>query len=317
MGLSCSGTEGCWNEKGSDWSLACLDGRDKGTPLVTDYELAQRHRYVTLHGRKPAPGVTSVNILDKPGLMWAASEIAARTAVERHDERVSLTQSHRTELVVKRKSVKTRNGEKVPAAHADPIDVWIDYCRGEFRRAWDAKADLGSRIHDHALAWSAGRDIDALADEQGHLDALEAFLVEQNPKFLYAERVVVHPNPEGRDDLEYGGRLDFIAEIGGKTLLCDYKTGKQGFLGDKALQAAAYANAKGLANYDEDGALADLTPLPQLDGCRTIYLDGDGTYTVVDPFERLTPEAAWRAFLDLRSALNYVRLVEKIEKDEV
>ena len=66
-----------------------------------------------------------------------------------------------------------------------------------------------------------------------------------------------------------------------------------------------------LADYNIDGSLAGLRPLPKLDGARTIYLREDGTYKVSDPFESVSQVDATLAF---QSALQLYKINQKINK---
>ena len=51
---------------------------------LTDLDYAMRHKYRVEPGGAFVPGVTTIiGVVDKPGLKWAASQIAAETAKAR------------------------------------------------------------------------------------------------------------------------------------------------------------------------------------------------------------------------------------------
>lgn len=278
---------------------------------LTDFQLAQRHRYVTEHGREPAPGVTSIDIIEKPALKWAAAEVAAKRSLEVTLEEI---RAYRDECITKKKLIKGFDGSQVPASQATIDELRVHLLRGEFDRQWRAKADLGTRVHSQMVQWSQGISISQRPDEEPYMTAGAAFLEECAPTFLYLEQVVVHPAPRGDKTLEYGGRFDFIAQIDGRTLLCDYKTTEYRDILSNALQASAYCNASGIANYEPDGSLGELTPLPKLDGALTVYLNPKG-YELVNPFEHISMEEAFDTFLSLRAVVSTVKKVERITKE--
>ncbi len=287
---------------------------------LTDRELAERHRYVTKHGRKPAPGVTSVDILSKPALHWASSRVAAEASVLLAHDRDLIVAEYREELAGKpiNRLGTGSDAAKVSAAKATDDEVWCEFLRTRFDVIWRAKADKGSRVHEHALAWARGDDVDALEDEQPYLDALERFFEDYAPDFLAAESIVLSPNPRGDARLEYGGRLDFIAKVDGPhyrgVFLGDYKTGGQ-YTEPVALQAAGLMAAEGFALYSPMGAVLDnLPPLPELDGALTVYLREDGTYETSNPFRYTSQQDAEDAFFHLRAALNWRRAIESAER---
>ena len=149
--------------------------------------------------------------------------------------------------------------------------------------------------------------IDQLEDEQGYLDALEAWVTRYNPSYIEMERVVLGRTP----GLEYGGRLDVICEIAGETWLVDYKTGKP-YAWEHTLQLSAYRFADGIATYDENCCLIDvLQPLPTIHHTAALYLHDDGTF---DFTEYPGDEKAFAAFMALRSVLGIVREFEQAER---
>ena len=293
--------------------------------MATDWELAQRHRYVTQHGRKPAPGVTSIDIMEKGGLKWGAANIAAQEAVLNYPrmaeivQEVRATRPHATlrPIVVGDEYYDSKT--KVKVSEADPEDIYAFWARGRFDQVWRAKADRGSRIHAHALSWAQGESIAVQPDEEGYMDAMERFYEECGPEFHHGERIVVNPSPEDHDEWEYGGRLDTFVTLHRGPLtgdfLGDWKTGTH-YRGPIALQSAGYLGAS-FATYLENGDLGPLEPLPKVASAIDIYLRGDGTYQVVDAFAEVPQALAWSTFLHLRAALEFKKLTDKLDEEDV
>lgn len=298
----------------------------------SDYELAQAHKYVTVHGREPAPGVTSCSVWDIPALKWSSAEITAEFTLALDkltgNEQQDIINAHRAKMAAKSyPTIKNYDGVKVHASKASDDEILVHYLRGEFQRRWDDKADLGTRVHDIGEKLSTGHDADVLPSDSGYVDAWFRFFEECRPTFIEVERIVLHPCPEGRDDLEYGGRTDdflILGEIPERFLevvtfhpdeiLCgDYKTGGH-YVGPCATQAAGYTRAEGMATYQPNGALGPLEPLPDVKGAVTVNLHGDGTYHLFDAFKDIPRPDAWRLFMLGREALNHLRIIEKLEK---
>ena len=268
---------------------------------MTDYDAALKHRYRVEPGGEYVPGVTTVlGIIDKPGLKWGASKVAAEFCVANSRRKKSLATKHRATLLAARGTSQSALDKRALATNGTDDEVFVHLARGEFDRVWKAKADRGSRVHAHAEAWARGRTVDVLDDERGYVDALAEFFDLYRPHFEMVECLVL--NAEHR----YGGRFDAIMTINnapGDSLnrvrvLGDWKTGDP-WPFDVALQTVAYTHGQ-LASYDMDGTLVGLDALPSLDGCRVIYLQPNGTVKVVDPFEKVAEDQAWEAFIAAR-----------------
>lgn len=233
--------------------------------MRSDWELAQDHKYVARHGRKPAPGVTTIinGSTNKSGMPYSAAMITAE---------IALTQK------IPRRGYQNR----------------YDWLRRQFDVQWKEKRDRGSSIHNHALDWANGRPVVVQPDEEPYLDALERFTNEHKPDWVLLETVVISGAEADRD---YGGRLDFIADLGSVTVLGDIKTGGKHLEGP-TLQLAAYACAEGTAEYAENGDLTGATPLPPIDARCALFLEATGEYDLIqlddDP-------AVFDAFLHARS----------------
>jgi hypothetical protein len=271
----------------------------------TDLSYAMKHKYRVLPNGDFVPGVTTVmDVVDKPAFKWSASGIAADAAINNSRRKKSIVAKHRAWLVNAKGKTDSAIKKRTLGNAGTDNEVFAHWCRGEFNRQWKAKGARGNRIHDHALAWSNGEDVDVLDEDAGFMDALEEFHRLYRPVFHKVENVVLN------DEYEFGGRFDCIAtlhhwvwkheknvevwEVLG-TFLCDYKTGGH-YPIEVAVQLEAYAHCK-FGVYDDNGALIGFEDLPKLDGMRVIYLNEDGSLDVVDPFEHTTHEKAWRYFL--------------------
>ena len=274
---------------------------------LTDYEAALKHQYRVEPGGPTVPGVTTVlNILDKPALMWSASQIAAETALKEHRRKATIVRRHRKTLTALGKV------QRELGYNGSDDEAFVHYCRGEFRRQWDAKAERGTRVHEVAEKWTKapGEPVEVRIMDAGYVDALEAFYKDYKPKFVLAEQVVLN------DVYGYGGRFDAIALMDGPdfsgTGLLDYKSGGH-YESSLAMQQVAYMRGN-LAAYDETGALAEFTALHHLDGARGIYLHEDGTYEVIDPFEHISMDQAWEGFTSCLRLYNAMKAIDAATK---
>lgn len=148
--------------------------------------------------------------------------------------------------------------------------VKITKAGGDYRAEWRAKADRGTRIHTHTEDWLHGRPTEVLDEDQGSIDAVEAFWLDHQPKKIEVESIVL-------SDKGYGGRFDCVVEVDGENGLVDVKTGRP-YPTANLWQLSAYKYADGIAVYDDDGTLTGLRPLPRIDWCACLYIHDDGTY---------------------------------------
>ncbi len=285
---------------------------------LTDYEAALRHRYRVEPGGEYVPGVTTVlGIIDKPGLKWGASRIAAEFTLANAGRVRSIAKKHRATLSNARgagESVRTKHDL---AANGSDADVFLHYARGEFDRQWRARADLGTRIHAHAERRARGESAPQQADEEPYLDALDQFYDAYAPAFSMIECLVLN------EQHRYGGRFDAIMTINARpydgsdriTVLGDWKTGSPRPV-DVALQTVAYMHARP-GRYDSTGALTGFMDLPPLDGCRAIYLQPSGVAGVIDPLALVSEDEAWETFIAARRLYEAHRqIAERIEETE-
>lgn len=177
--------------------------------------------------------------------------------------------------------------EALVRAQGADID-WIDAKR-EYRRGWDRKAADGTAVHLAIDAAINGHELDVeLTPTQEAM--LRQFYRWQHgfaPDYLATEVAVFS------DTHDYAGTADFIARIGGRTLLVDTKTGFD-LWPVMALQLAAYGNAEFMVHSGK------AQPLPPLDGWAVLHLRPDRfALREVRPALR---EVAWRGFLAARQA---------------
>jgi hypothetical protein len=281
---------------------------------VSDLSDALKHKYRVTPGGEIVPGVTSViNILDKPALKWASSQIAAHAATTNTRRKKAIVAKHREWLARPRGKSESAQKKYTLANMGTDDEVYIHWARGEFDRQWRAKADRGTRVHDVAERWTKGESVKVLPEDNGFVDALEVFHKEYRPKFSLVECIVIN------QEFKYGGRFDAICELNGPGAegfyLIDYKTGGS-YPYEVALQAQAYWDCK-LATWNDDGSLGTPTPLPEVHGARTVYLREDGTLAVTDPFAKVSQADARMAFRTCLTLFNINKAIDKeLDKGE-
>lgn len=258
---------------------------------VSDYQKALNHRYITVHGRKPAVGGSTIaGCLDtgkSRGMAYAASKIAA-------EHMFDCWYDHAVE----------------DSFYEDDRDRLVMDSRDEFRRQWDEKKNTGSRVHDNALDWWMGRETDVRREDRGYVLALETAIRVEGISPILAERVILFPEPI---DLEFGGRFDVLATVNsldGRTILIDLKTGKRR-LHSVTLQLNGYARGK-LGVYDATGDLVGYRELPEIEGLAALYLGEKGNYELIElPYD----EEQWTAFKALRYAYGSANRFKKFERE--
>ena len=307
------------------------------TKAKTDKELAEAHRYVVEPGGKPVIGVTSVRGYEPPAFKWTYATVAAQTAWDNRNDVDRIAEAYFESLRFKdgkanyygrKKLVELIGSWEAPLDLASAEVLYLHWCRAACYRLWNAKADLGSEVHDIAQAWSEGREADVSEAAEPYVDALEKLYHDEEPDWLYSETVVGNPypvwpgrinfgtNPVGDERLAYGGRLDqggYLKSLDGFGIL-DYKTGGE-HLDSTSLQLVPYGRAR-IVHYDSRGMVDGLSPFPPIMWYRTCYLQPDSTYRLVNPYEKISEDEAFECFLHHRAALNYQFKVETIIKEE-
>jgi hypothetical protein len=273
----------------------------------TDRDYANDHKYRVVSGGEFVPGVTTIiGIIDKPHFKWTAAGIAATTAIENARRKKTIVKNHREWLLSSRGKTESAMKKRALGQEGTDNEVFAHFCRGQFDRDWRAKAVRGNRIHQAADDWSRGMPVDVLFEDMPFIKALEQFHRDWKPQFKLVECIVINRH------FGYGGRFDAIAWLDGPDCepglyLIDYKTGGH-YPYEVALQAEGYLRSN-LAVWDDDGNLLSEEFLPEVMGCRTVYLGEDGNVSVKDPFEIISHEDAWSAFT---ASLELYRISNKI-----
>lgn len=168
-----------------------------------------------------------------------------------------------------------------------------------YREEWKAKGERGSRVHAHCEAFLKGEAIDVQEDEHGFVDAVEAFMTDNQPEVLELEAITL--SAQG-----YGGRFDMIVRMGDENWLLDLKTGRP-YAIEHTLQLSAYRHSDGIAVYSADGELESLRPLPAIDRAGCLYVNDDGTYRII---EYPADEVAFAHFCNLLKVYQWTRTQE-------
>jgi hypothetical protein len=252
-------------------------------------------RYVTTaEGKAWAPSVTTVlNVLNKPGLSWGAAKETALFAIHHRDQ----------------------------WEHLDETEAY-HRLRKHHAGVWNDKANRGTLVHDLALTWAKGQDVDCPPECGPYMDALERFYVEHDPQWLTDERLCSDENPTGlaceqwiaynHETLGYGGSFDKLGRLGdGRVYGLDIKTGQR-YPVETTLQLAAYfRGSDGIAVRSPLGGVEQIIPwseFPPIDACGVLYLHDDGTYELL---EVPADEQAVANFLHLRAVWGWLKEMER------
>jgi hypothetical protein len=168
-----------------------------------------------------------------------------------------------------------------------------------YREEWKAKAERGSRVHAHCEAFLKGQEVDVRDDEHGFVDAVEAFLKNEQPEVIELEQITLSTHG-------YGGRFDMIVAMRGENWLLDLKTGNS-YAIEHTLQLSAYKYADGIAVYSDEGELTGVRPLPPIDKTGCLYVRADGSYYIA---EYPADEVAFSHFVNLLKVYQWTRTNE-------
>lgn len=205
------------------------------------------------------PSVTNIiDMMNKPALpRWAAKSVAER-AWEIRARLASADQEQRDYAVAELKGAPWKYATK--------------------------RADVGSVVHDIADALATDTDLPTFGVEEGaYADQFLDWATSMDVQFLASEVTVFG---EG-----YAGTFDWLADIGGRNVLGDHKTGKAVY-DEVSLQLAALRYAQTWI-VDDEPSIAQ-----PIDACAVLHLRKDG-WTL---YEVDTGEAAYKAFRGLLSA---------------
>lgn len=227
--------------------------------------------------------------LPKRALMyWAAGMVAEfavanRTAVEAMLRSVRLKRSPEKALI---------------GTVADPsaVEAAIDYLKGAPWRYRTHKAKVGSAVHAEVEAAILGKPRPTPQDELvPYIEQFRRFEADFQPEWVVAERTVWNRAES------YAGTLDWIARIGGRTIIGDTKTGAD-IYPEVALQLCAYWRAEFALMPDWSEA-----PLPTIDGAVVLHLREDG-YRVVPAH---IDDRTWDAFRYVREVFRWEEELSK------
>jgi hypothetical protein len=194
-------------------------------------------RFYTFDDGVQHPGVTSIlNQLPKPFLVPWASKISAEWAMQHLSVLNDLA------------------GKDEKAG--------IELIKTASKRSTSGSAELGTRVHEFCELTLLGDAVeDAQSEDEANMrDSFRAFLKDWSPEVIITEATVRN------DTTGYAGSLDAILNIGGTTVVCDWKTGRS-LHSEVGLQCAAYRYAEQLGNGD---------PMPVVEGAAVLHITAKG-----------------------------------------
>lgn len=143
----------------------------------------------------------------------------------------------------------------------------IRHLKGTPWRKRDDAADFGSALHEALAAHVAGRPMQVDPNAYAHANALSEWWDAYRP-LVYDSEVQVFNLEHG-----YAGSLDLIAEVYGRRLLIDLKSGSA--VGhDARLQLAAYRYAEFIGADDQR-----IAEVPSVDGCAVLWVPRDDPHS--------------------------------------
>jgi hypothetical protein len=183
--------------------------------------------------RETAPSVTTVIAagIPKPRLTGWSDRLAAEYADANWDELSKLASWERIERI-----------------------------RYSAEREREKASRLGTAVHEATEAWGKGMPHEHSKEVDPFMTSFTRFLMEKRPKFLINEGTV------WSEKHLYAGTFDWIAEIGGKVILGDSKTGK-GIYPEVGLQVSALAHGDYILH--PDGRQEEL---PAIDGLAVLHV---------------------------------------------
>jgi len=209
------------------------------------------------------PSVTTImNIIAKPGLIGWSARQAAQYAVSNWCSLSDMPVVYRT--------------KEIAEAH---------------QRTAQAAADKGDLVHDMIDKWSKGVIMEPPKAIKGQVNQYVNFMMTEKPKFIENE-VTVWSRTHG-----FAGTADWIAELDGKIVIGDNKTGKR-IYPEVGLQLSALRHADFIIR--EDG---EEVPMPPIEDMLVLHIR-PRSYKLV----RVTDdEANWSSFLAARTIYDWIR----------
>ncbi len=211
------------------------------TPKIQTITRGGSRFYVNPVTQDKVPGVTSIlSMLPKPFLQYWGQKVVAEFVA---DNIGSVTQ-----LLM--------NGQRTAA---------IDLMKNAPRRYTANRADIGTEVHDIYDRLSRGLELGRVsADAEPYVQYFDDFVKAFQPEFLMNEETVFS------DEHRYAGSFDWIANIGGETVIGDWKTTKNTYP-EVALQLSAYRFGDYVQRDD-----GNRVPLPKITGGVVFHVSPEG-----------------------------------------
>ncbi|MBO0728572.1 MAG: hypothetical protein J2P57_04895 [Acidimicrobiaceae bacterium] len=223
---------------------------------------------------------------------WAASGIAAVTAVHEHDRWVDMDTSN---------------------CHPETkrFCTACTFLRSEHHRVWSNRADHGVHLHHLFESWSRNEDAEVDEASGPYMDALEKFYVEHSPEFIFSEATIAY-GLERKDQRShrFRGTFDAIAWLSvdreRERWLLDYKSTSGIYPVSMCLQLSAYRHSQSLTDWS-DGTERVVGKVPRVDRAGVVWLREDGTFRLV---ELPADQTAFSHFLRLVDCWHYQRRMD-------
>lgn len=257
---------------------------------------------------------TILGALDKPALLYWASEMAALAAV--HSEA-----TWRGMLADDDPSCRHTDAASCAAVR------WLRDARNRKPKGMISATELGTLVHEacERYALTGTRPTDVAAEVIPYLDRFDEWLQRFGPSYQATEVAVFHP------DLGYAGMTDAFLTIDGVRYIADYKTTRkvldsqgrpsQPYPEQVGLQLAAYRWAEYAAIWrprraekfrrryyllsPDERAMA--VPVPQVDTGLVIHI----TPEACEAFPIVCDEAVFEAYLAVQDAARWVNQTSK------
>lgn len=251
---------------------------------------------------------TILGVLDKPALLYWASEQAAIAAIH-------------SEATWRGMLADDEPGCKHESAATCPAVKWLRDARLRKPKGKRSATELGTLVHEACERYALSGTRPEVDDEvRPYLDQFDRFLDRFGPSYQATEVAVFHP------ELGYAGTADAFLTIDGVRYIADYKTTRsvvdsQGnptkpYPENDALQLSAYRWAKHAAVWrprriekfrrryyllsDEERALA--APVPPVDTGLVIHITPESC----EPFPIVCDETVFEAYLAVQDAARWL-----------
>lgn len=171
----------------------------------------------------------------------------------------------------------------------------IKECKEAHTRISSASSAIGTTVHHWVECHVRGKQWDPYEqDEPEHARFFKAWELVYKPRYILSE-ATVYNRAKG-----YAGTLDLVAEIDGKNILMDVKTGNN-IYPEVALQLCAYKNGEFI------GVGTTEHRLPRIDGAAVLHLRPDG-YRYIPT---ACGEEIWKAFQYVIEAYRWQAVTSK------